>query len=801
MQLKSQKTQEVKKRKIERIKTTAKFGLTNEQVKQIREAGYSNTLSNKSYKTVKQIIFDNLFTFFNLVFFILGVCLFIAHSYKDMSFLMIIVLNTLIGIFQQVRSKIKLDKLTLISSPKSIVVRNGEKLSVLNHELVRDDVVILKSGDQITADATLLEGEIQVDESLLTGESDPIPKKAGDELLSGSFVLSGKCFARLDNVGEDSYASRLTMEAKKNLHKPQSDMMASLDKLIRIIGFTLVPIGLILFLKQTFILKMPWDDSVTTTVSALIGMIPEGLYLLTSIALAISVIKLIESKTLVQEMSCIETLARVDVLCVDKTGTITQPKMKVAGVVSLCDESIENIYTAANSVVSNMPPDNSTSLALKEHFNRQTNWTLKKFHPFLSSTKWSAAEFEGQGTFAVGAPEFILKEQYKTIEKNVNRYISQGSRVLLLARLDGKIEKNVLIGKKEPICLILLENPIREEAPKTFEFFERQGVKIKVISGDNPISVSKIAKKAKIKDAEKYIDAQTLKTEDQMRDAIEEYAVFGRVTPDQKRKFVRLLKQNKKHTVAMTGDGVNDVLALKDSDVGIAMASGSDAASQVAELVLLNSNFASMPKVVLEGRRVINNIERSAALFLVKNIFSFIFSIIALFINIPYPITPFQWTLISSLTIGLPGFLLTLQPTTAIVKGRFISNVLRKALPGGMCNILIILALQVFKSIFLFEFEELSTVATVLLATNGFSVLFEVCKPLSLKRLAIFFSMLVLMILAVVFLSGLFSLVSLSIEALAVLIGLMALDYPLLRFLEHLTAKLFNSLTSKKNRQ
>ena len=517
MKLKFQKKNECKRRNIKRIETTAEFGLTSEQVELIRDAGYSNTFSNKSYKTVKQIIFDNIFTFFNLVFFILGVCLFIARSYKDMSFLMIIVLNTLIGIFQQIRSKIKLDKLTLISSPKSAVIRNGEKLSILNCELVRDDVVILKSGDQITADATVIKGEIQVDESLLTGESDPISKTAGDMLLSGSFVLSGKCFARLDNVGQDSYAAKLTSEAKQNIRKPQSDMMASLDKLIRIIGFTIIPIGLILFFKQTFILKMAWDDSTTTTVSALIGMIPEGLYLLTSIALAISVVKLMESKTLVQEMSCIETLARVDVLCVDKTGTITEPQMKVAELVPLFNNGEKDIEKIVNSVVFNMPPDNSTSLALKQHFSQQSDWKIKKFHPFLSSTKWSAAEFESHGTYAIGAPEFILKEQYQTIEKTVNKYISQGSRVLLVARLDGKIEKNALVGQKKPICLILIENSIRKEAPTTFKFFEEQGVQIKVISGDNPLTVSQIAKKAKIKNAEKYVDARTLKTEEDMR--------------------------------------------------------------------------------------------------------------------------------------------------------------------------------------------------------------------------------------------------------------------------------------------
>lgn len=793
MQLNFRKKEKIEKQYIERIKTVPEKGLTSQQVIELKEAGYSNTCHNQSYKTIRQIIFDNVFTFFNLIFFILGACLFLTNSHKDMFFLIIVVLNTLIGIFQQVRSKIKLDKLTLISSPKSIVIRNGKKISIRNSELVRDDIIILKAGDQITADCTLLKGDIQVDESLLTGESDPIPKKTGQELLSGSFVLSGECFARLDNVGEDSYASKLVAEAKKQVKKPQSDMMASLDKLIRVIGFTIIPIGLILFFKQTFILNMNYQDSVTTTVSALVGMIPEGLYLLTSIALAISVINLLESKTLVHDMGSIETLARVNVLCVDKTGTITEPNMKVTNVVPLFNNNQDDIYKIINEIVFNMKADNATSKALKEHFKGSNKWKINQFYPFLSSTKWTAADFKDYGTYVMGAPEFILGEKYKSIESTVNEYISQGIRVLLVSKLEGSIEKNNLVGNVNPLCLVLIENPIRKEAPKTFQFFKKQGVEIKVISGDNPIAVSRIAQRAKIENADKYIDASTLKTKQDIKHALEKYAVFGRVTPDQKRTFVKILKENEKNTVAMTGDGVNDVLALKNADVGVAMASGSDAACQASELVLLNSNFASMPKVVMEGRRVINNIERSASLFLVKNIFSFIFSIIALFANVPYPITPFQWTLISTLTIGIPSFFLTIEPTTAIVKGRFIVNVLKKALPGGLCNVSIIIALQVCSAIFCFELKELSTTATVLLATNGLLVLFEVCRPLNWKRLTIFLSMVISMAFAVFILPSFFSLVPISTTALIVLIILIVLNYPLLKLLQLSTSKILEN--------
>lgn len=792
MKLSHKKANKLEKQYRHRIYASPKVGLTSEQAIDLSEAGYSNKCVNTSYKTIGQIVFDNVFTFFNFVFFTLGFCLFLAQSYKDMLFLIIIVANTMIGIVQQIRSKLTIDKLTLISSAKSTAIRDGKKQTVLNDKLVRDDIIILSTGNQIPADATLVDGEIQVDESLLTGESDPISKVKGKRLLSGSFVLSGNCKARLDKVGEDSYASNLAIEAKKNLKTPQSDMMASLDKLIRVIGFAIIPIGLILFFKQAFVINLAYDEAIVTTVAALIGMIPEGLYLLTSIALAVSVMKLVKTKTLVHEMSCIETLARVDVLCVDKTGTITEPEMKVTDIIPLNDNKNLDINTILHSIMCNLQSDNSTSRALKKHFDNKTDWKAKKIHHFLSSTKWSAVEFENNGTYVIGAPEFILNEKYNNIENQVIKYLSQGTRVLLLAKLNGSIEKNILKGEIIPICLVLIDNPVRKEAPETFKFFEKQGVDIKVISGDNPITVSRVSKKAGIKNSDKYIDATTLKTDDQMRKAINNYTVFGRVTPNQKRKFIQLIKENK-HTVAMTGDGVNDVLALKDADVGIAMASGSDAANQAAELVLLDSNFASMPKVVMEGRRVINNIERAAELFLVKNIFSFLLSIITIFANIAYPVTPLQLSLISALTIGIPSFFLTIEPTTSLIHGRFIRNVLRKALPGGICSLLLIIFLQMYANIFNLSFDELSTMATVLLATNGILVLLEVCRPFNWKRLAILISMAVLMIISIVFFGKFFSIDELSTEAIIALSILMILNYPLLRLFMLLFSKISSS--------
>lgn len=764
------------------IQASPALGLTQQQVQQRVQAGLDNKPVQAPFKTIPQIIWDNVFTFFNLVFVILGVLLAIVHSYKDMLFLVIIVANTFIGIFQQIRSKNTLDKLTLISAPRVEVVREGSVRTIPSEQLVRDDIAIFSTGNQICADAVILEGEVQADESLLTGESDPISKKPGDLLLSGSFLLSGKCRARLNKVGAQSYASKLTLEAKKQNKTHQSEMMASLDKLIHVIGYLLIPIGLILFFKQHFILGLDLEQSVVSTVAALIGMIPEGLYLLTSIALAVSVINLARSKTLVHEMNCIETLARVDVLCVDKTGTITEPKMKVAGLIPLNSQwNKESVTQMLSAFYHHSEHSNSTAQAMQAYFSAgAANWKAAKTIPFLSSTKWSAVVFERQGTFVVGAPEFILKPMDPRIAKRMAFHSKQGERVLLAARLDGTIENNQLLGHIVPIALIVLSNPIRKNAPRTFQFFDRQGVAIKVISGDHPATVSQVAQQANIRHADKYIDASTLKTNEQIANAARQYTVFGRVTPDQKRKLIRAL-QRQRRIVAMTGDGVNDVLALKDADVSVAMASGSDAACQAANLVLLESDFSAMPKVVMEGRRVINNIQRAAALFLVKNIFSFLLSFVSVFVSIPYPITPLQLSLISAITIGIPSFLLAIEPNQSLVHGKFLHNVLAKAFPGGLTNFILIIGAQFFAFAFSLSVEELSTITTILLGFNGLLVLFQVCKPFNLIHMITWLLMAASMLVSVVFFGGFFSLAPLSLQALTSLGSLMLLNYPVLR--------------------
>ncbi|MCI8915221.1 MAG: HAD-IC family P-type ATPase, partial [Oscillospiraceae bacterium] len=596
----------------ERVFPDPELGLTSAQAAQLLEQGLGNGAVESNAKSTGQIIRENTLTFFNLVFVVLAVLLVLAGDFKDMMFLGIAIINSVIGIIQQLRSRATLEKLTLLSESRVKVVRDGQLGTVPIHKLVREDIVELGAGDQIPADGPVMTGQVTVNEALITGEADPITKNPGDELLSGSFVVSGKCRARLDRVGSASYAARLSLEAKADQGVAKSEMMRSLDKLIRFIGFALIPIGAALFYNELVVQENAFAQAVPAVVAALIGMIPEGLYLLTSVALAVSVMRLGQRKTLVHEMSAVETLAHVDVLCVDKTGTITQPEMSVREIVPLDEErcpaaKVEEIFNAYYQAID---ADNDTARAMAERFHKSSIWQVERTVPFTSANKWSAVVFKSYGAYVVGAPEFIMKARYADLEHMVTPYQQEGCRVLLLARCaSAPTMEGGIAGGVEPLALAVISNPIREEAPETFRYFAQQGVAVKVISGDNPSTVSAVAVQAGIKGAERYVDAATLKEPADYARAVREYNVFGRVTPDQKRKLVKAL-QKAGHTVAMTGDGVNDVLALKDADCGIAMASGAEAACQVAQVVLLDSNFASMPQVVQEGRRVINNIQR-----------------------------------------------------------------------------------------------------------------------------------------------------------------------------------------------
>ena len=774
------------RREPERIFPDPKLGLTTAQASELLEQGLGNEAVASNAKTTGQIIRENTFTFFNLVFVVLAALLVVSGNFRDMMFLGIAAVNSVIGIIQQLRSRATLEKLTLLSEARVKVVRDGQLGTVPLHKLVREDIVELGAGDQIPADGPVMSGQVTVNEALITGEADPITKNPGDELLSGSFVVSGKCRARLDRVGSASYAARLSLEAKADQGVGRSEMMKSLDKLIRFIGFALIPIGAALFYNELIVQENTFAQAVPAVVAALIGMIPEGLYLLTSVALAVSVMRLAQRQTLVHEMSAVETLAHVDVLCVDKTGTITQPEMSVREVVPLDEDrcpaaKVEEIFNAYYQAID---ADNDTARAMAARFHKSSIWQVERTVPFTSANKWSAVVFRSYGAYVVGAPEFIMKARYADLEHMVTPYQEQGCRVLLLARCaNAPTMEGGIVGGVEPLALAVISNPVRAEAPETFRYFAQQGVTVKVISGDNPSTVSAVAVEAGIKGAERFVDAATLKEPADYARAVRDYNVFGRVTPDQKRKLVKAL-QKAGHTVAMTGDGVNDVLALKDADCGIAMASGSEAACQVAQVVLLDSNFASMPEVVQEGRRVINNIQRAAALYLVKNIMSLFLSLINLFAGFPYPFIPIQLTLISALTIGAPSFVLALEPNHEIVKGRFMTNVLRRALPGGLTNVLLIVGIELFTLAFSFERVTLSTLATVIMGEVGLLVLYYISRPLDWKRWTLLGTMAGAFVVAVLGFGSFFQLTPLDFQSGLVIVVFLLLTPSVIYVLE-----------------
>ena len=713
------------------VYTDPKRGLTAEQA----EGRKRNIVTAKSGLTEKQIILRHTVTYFNLVFIILAFLLLVTgSSLKNMTFMIIVVINTILGIFQQIRAKRAVDKLTLVAAHKVRVLRSGKWISLRSDELVLGDIVEFLPGEQICADGELIDGELRVNESLLTGEADAVVKQTGDGVLSGSFVVSGKARVQLTLVGDESFAAKLAKEAKANPHASKSGMMRALDQLIRGVGIILIPVGVVLFYQEFKMLGNSLRDSMTGTVAALVGMIPEGLYLLTSIAMAASALKLTKDKVLVQDMNCIESLARVDVLCVDKTGTITEPVMEVAEVIPTGDWSPEYIETVLTAMYGIREPENDTARAIQELFPGKCPWECTKYIPFDSKYKWSGGTFRGQGSFLIGAPEKVLQYGYGAVRESVEAWSHKGYRVLLIAWYEGELsEDRVIPAGATPMALVLLTNRVRENAPETFRYFAEQGVTVKVISGDNPVTASEVALRAGIPNAERYVDTGTLQTEREIYDAAAEYTVFGRVTPQMKKKLILALKKQG-HTVAMTGDGVNDVLAMKEADCGVAMASGAQAASQMAQLVLTESDFAAMPGIVGEGRRVINNIQRAAALFLVKNIMSLGVALICIFAALPYPFQPFNLTVIACLTIGVPGFFLAMEPNYERVRGKFLPTVLRQALPGGLTNVLVAILTHLTMVRFGMPLTDSATVCTAVLAMVGMLVLFQVSTPFDLFR-------------------------------------------------------------------
>jgi cation-transporting ATPase E len=778
------------------------LGLSQQEAKELYEDGKGNIQIENIGKTSADIIKENIFTYFNLIFFIMAILLVISGAWNSLTFLPVIICNSLIGIFQGIKAKNVLDKLKVINQPTATVIRDGTERTVHIDKLVLGDVIVLSQGDQICADAVVLDGEIAVNEALLTGEADEIVKKKDSELMSGSFVVSGRCLAKLTNVGHSSYISKLMLKAKKMPSSEQSEMVKSINKIVAFAGLIIIPIGIALFVQSFYIQGNSFAESVPSMVAAVIGMVPEGLYLLLSITLGLSTMRLAREKVMLHDMRSIESLARVDTICVDKTGTITDNSMLVADahVVSGDDNPAARDYfiNLIADYIGCVPDDNITMHALEDYFPIRNSRTCVSFNSFSSKYKYSSVQFT-DGTYVMGAPEFVLQDNYDTYKNQIEGYAKKGLRVLCFAAYYGgadntpvipegsenlsvDVPKGPLTGAKtEPLVFILLQNPIREAAPATFAYFKKQGVDVRVISGDNPMTVSEVAKNAGIQNADRYVDASTLEDED-IKDAVRKYTVFGRVSPEQKQKIVRALKKDG-HTVAMTGDGVNDILAMKDADCSIAMAAGSEAAVQAAQVVLLDSDFSKMPSIVSEGRRNINNIERTATLFLVKNIFSLLLALFSIINVLAYPLQPSQVTMISLFNIGIPGFFLAMEPNNRRIRGHFLIKVLLKAMPAALTDFFAIAALVVFGNTFGVKSEDVSVAATFLLAIVGFIILTNICRPVDKYSMRVILGCIVGMIITAFLFNDLFSISYVSVECVMLFVLFAIATEPFMRYL------------------
>lgn len=659
-------------------------GLTTEEIRIRVQQGKVNKTPEAPSRTIWQILRTHLFTTFNLLNAILAIAVLLAGSPKNALFVGVIVSNTIIGLYQELRAKATLEKLSVLQVSSVQVLRNGQETSIAAEELVMDDVMILKPGDRIAADASMLPGSmIEVDESLLTGEADPIGKKDGAEILSGSFVVAGSGYAMVTKVGSDTYAAKLANEAKR-FKRINSELQAAVNKLFKVIMWMILPIGSMLIFTQLMFVGGTWQDAVIAAVSGIVSMVPEGLVLLTSATFVIAIVKLAKHQTLVQELPATEVLARVDVLCLDKTGTITEGDLELVSVKMIAEDSKERIDAVLSGVVHALPSMNPTQQAIRDQYEHAPDLGVTHTIPFSSDKKWSGAAFESEGAWVIGAPEMILQDHYDLVREEVEQEAYQGRRVLLLAQVSEADFYEDRIQHPRMVAMLIIADRIREEAPEALRYFAQEGVTIKIISGDNPITVSAVAARAGVQDAEHYIDARSLSDDPQvLADAAEQYTVFGRVSPHQKKLLVQAL-QVKGHTVAMTGDGVNDVLALKEADCGIAMANGSDAAKAVSQLVLLTSDFSVLPRVVMEGRKIINNLEKVSVLFLSKTVYSVLLSIIFSCILMPYPIMPIHVTLIGTLMIGIPAFFLSMSPNRERVSHGFLKRVLKSAIPNAV---------------------------------------------------------------------------------------------------------------------
>ena len=720
---------------MERYNPDYREGLSIDQVNKRIDNNLVNYDDAPPTKTVKQIIKSNFFTYFNFLNLVLGIAIIGAGIYggvflkslKNCLFMGVIFCNSVISIVQEIISKKTIDKLSVLAASKVITIRNGKEVELGIDEIVLDDVVKLSLGNQVVCDSIILNGNVEVNESFLTGEVDPIVKKEGDTILSGSFLVSGSCYARVDHIGRDNYISKISSEAKYN-KKVNSVIMNSFEKMLKVLSVVIVPVGAMLLASQLRVTNYDITASIFSTVAALIGMIPEGLLLLTSSVMAVSVVRLGRYNVLVQQLYCIETLARVDVICLDKTGTITEGSMELKEVI--CNDGIDE--SKVDEVLSNfcyaMDNSNATLDAIKERYDSKGIWVVSNKQEFSSARKFSAVSFDNRGTFYLGAPEFVLKSDFAKYQEQIESYSDYRVLVLAFAK-DNIIEQSPTDLKV--LAFVLIQDKIRKEAPDTLKYFKKQGVKVKIISGDNHVTVCNIARRAGLRDP-KGIDASLL-TSNNIEECLEKYDVFGRVTPDQKKLIVKTLQKNG-HIVAMTGDGVNDVLALKQSDCSIAMASGSDAAKNVSQLVLLDSNFASMPKVVAEGRRTINNIERSASLLLIKTIFTTILVAVCIFMNSEYFYMPIHLSLITACTISIPSFILALEPNKERVKGNFMLKVVSKSFPAALTVVFNVVMIVLYKNYFSISENITSTLIVLMTGTTGFIFLSRICRPFNMLR-------------------------------------------------------------------
>ena len=747
------------------------IGLTDLEIKKRYEDKLVNYDTDIKTKSFKYIILSNIFTLFNFLNLSIAIAIFLVGSYKNLLFMGVVFCNTIISIIQEINSKRVIDKLSVITSKKVIAIRNSQEIEININEIVLDDIIKLKIGNQIITDSIIKKGTVLVDESFITGESELIEKNVGDMLLSGSFIVSGECFARVEHIGEDNYTSKISKEAKY-IKKSNSVIMSSLNKIIKFVSIIIIPLGLILFLRQ-YHLGNGITDAVVKTSAAIISMIPEGLVLLTSTVLAVSIIRLGRKRVLVQDLYCIETLARVDTICLDKTGTITEGTLEVEKVINLSDKyNVEEILSA---MASNMN-DNATMNAIYDKFNINTSLEVSDIIPFSSKNKYSGITFKNQGTFILGAPDFLTKDN--DILKLVNKY--DNYRTVLLINKENN----------EEIALILIKDKIRKSAINTLSYFKMQGVDIKIISGDAISTVSNVAKRVCIENI-KCIDMSKIKENADLNKIVKDYNIFCRVSPSLKKSLIKALKENG-HTVAMTGDGVNDCLALKEADLSIAMASGSDAARNVSKIVLLDSNFDAVVDVLLEGRRTINNIERSATLFLTKTIYASILAVIFLFLSMNYPFQPIQLSLISSITIGIPSFVLALQPNKDLVKGNFLLNIISKSLPSAITVVINVIFVMLIGYIFHLNDYQISTMAISLVAFTGFILLFKLCYPFNKLRITLYIGLILLFLINVVGLNKIYDLVMLDTNMFIFLAIIYIFDIILFRQLNFLfNQKLF----------